>query len=57
MNILTPEQRLQTMHIYYKKNGSVRVSHRALSQIFDRKNRPAESVIRATMDRLGPSLL
>lgn len=51
MNRLTPEQRLQIVQIYYKNNGSVRATHRALRPIFGRHNRPAESVIRATMDR------
>ena len=52
-NRLTPEQRLQIEHIYYQNNGSVRAKHSALRPIFGRHNRPAESVIPATMKSEG----
>lgn len=51
MNRLAPEQILKIVQIYYQNKGSVRATHRSLCPIFGRHNRPAESVVRATMNR------
>lgn len=36
--------------IYYQNNGSVLATHHTLRPIFARHNRPADSIIRATMN-------
>jgi len=51
MAILTPEQRLQIIRIYFENHGSIRNTFRALRPFYGQHNRPTEQLIRLTVER------
>ena len=52
MEILTPQQRLQIVQLYYENGRSVKSVYRALRPIYGVHNRPAERTIWHTIGKL-----